>query len=138
MTLLNASGEATLPTEDQLKEADSLVELITLTFATADDGRPFWVYAAIRPSRYQAFMADTTAKNHINVDDYGWAIAFGYGTEVPAETKQQMVEIYGFDENYPATLLKKAKEENAGRAKKKEDDRLAGIVAMLKAQQKPT
>ncbi|MDZ4858034.1 MAG: helix-turn-helix transcriptional regulator [Candidatus Hydrogenedentes bacterium] len=88
-----------------LTERDGLKRTISLIFGLLDTGKPFWLYAAVRPSRYKAFL---TAQNKGTLDlhkfdPYGEIIVSGEGNAPPDEVTLKVAEIYQID---PVKLTK--------------------------------
>lgn len=134
-SILNESGELPEPTAEDLLAADEAAEILALTTGATDEGKPYWMYAAILPSKYQAFMEATKARQRIEISDYGRPLRYGFDAAVPPDVQEEMKREYGFDKDYVPTLIKKATAEREAFLKAKENARINGIVAMLKKQQ---
>ncbi|NBO17927.1 MAG: hypothetical protein EBV03_01640 [Proteobacteria bacterium] len=89
---------------------EDLKRTIVLLYGMMDGGAPFWVFAAIRPSRYQQFL---TAQKEGKVDleqfaVYGELIISGEGKTPPDEVILKVAEMYQSD---PAAFAKTVAEE---------------------------
>jgi hypothetical protein len=95
-----------------------------------DNGNPFWVYVAVKPSKYQPFLAaqkDGTLDLY-NFDGFGEIIVSGESRVPPDEVTLKVAEMYQTD---PSTLFNKtdpvqdaeALAESIKDAKKKKKDK---------------
>jgi hypothetical protein len=132
MAILNQSGDLVAPSASELDEADADNEMYTLTIGTTDDGKPYWMYAAIVPSLYQDFIAAAAAGQRIEINDYGYALKFGFDAVPPAEVKEEMKRKYGFDENYEAKLAAEIEKERKAFLERQEDERIKAYLAPKK------
>lgn len=83
-----------MTTETELK--DALTRTIVLIYGLLEDGAPFWLYAAVKPSKYQAFLAaqkDGTL-NLYEFKPYGEIIVSGKGKTPPDEVTLKVAEMY--------------------------------------------
>ncbi|HEU5380287.1 MAG TPA: hypothetical protein VFV38_33095 [Ktedonobacteraceae bacterium] len=119
-------------TAEELLEADSDSVVIVLDRGIAVDGRACWVYIAVRPSKYDAFMHAVKMRVHKNYEDYGTVLRYGYGGEVPASVKEEMKHCYGCDDNYMDNLLKDVKSARVAFLQEKEDRKIKEFLAMMK------
>ena len=120
----NASGQLTHPTEEELASADANSNILVYMTSTLADGRPYYAYVAIKPSRYSEFMALCEAKQEIILEEYGEIIASGFESSPPPEVIAMMRNTYGFDENYLEKLRKEVSTQ-----------RMDAIVNLLKKNQ---
>jgi len=132
--VFDESGKLKPPTAEELAEADRDTAILCYTTGVLDDGRPYYAYIAVTPSRYSEFMQKTKARYVMVLGEYGTVIAAGFETEAPAEVKQEMRDKYGFDEEYQEKLIQRVRAEQDTFMKAKEDKRIMDIVAMLKTQ----
>src|ERR1700753_2262130 len=75
---------------------DDLKRIIVLIYGMLENGNPFWVFAAIRPSLYQPFIAaqkDGTL-NLYDFTPYGEIIISGEGKAPPDEITLKVAEMY--------------------------------------------
>ncbi len=89
-------------TTDQNKDLNT--RTIVLIYGLMEDGGSFWLYAAIKPSKYQAFLAaqkDGTL-NLYEFAPYGEIIVSGKGKSPPDDITLKVAEMYQTD---PATLF---------------------------------
>jgi hypothetical protein len=83
-------------TEPQKPNADDLTRIIVLIYGTLEGGSPFWVYAAIKPSKYQGFQL-AKKENKINLHEFtsfGEIIVSGEGKSPPDEITLKVAEMY--------------------------------------------
>lgn len=94
---------------DELREAvDSAVEIIVLVRGTLADGRAFWAYASMPPSRYPAYKAMETAGQSYRLEDWGTILRHGLGEEPPLDVKVEMHDAYGADDQFETNMLRLA------------------------------
>jgi len=92
------------------KPNDDLKRTIVLIYGMLESGAPFWVFAAVRPGKYQAFLAaykDNTLDIH-HFEAYGEIIVCGEGKSPPDDITLKVAEMYQTDS---ATLMKAMKDE---------------------------
>ena len=90
---------------DQTQKFDDLTRIILLVYGMFGDGKPFWVYVAIKPSQYQDFQKahkDGTVDLY-NFSPFGEIIVSGEGRNPPDEVTLKVAEMYQTD---PSTLFK--------------------------------
>jgi len=97
-------------TEHQPANPD-LIRTIVLVYGMLDSGGPFWVFVAVRPTKYQAFL---TAQKEGTLDlykfeGYGEIIVSGEGRMPPDEVTLKVAEMYQTD---PATIFQAIDKEN--------------------------
>jgi len=82
---------------------DNNIGIITLVTGHIEDGKPYYAYAIIPPSKYLAFKE---AEKHGDYDlaDYGEIIAHGHGAEPSAEVKKEIEEKYGANHEFEDEL----------------------------------
>jgi hypothetical protein len=81
------------------KPNPDLTRTIVLVYGMLESGSPFWVYVAVKPSKYQAFM---TAQKDGTLDlykfePYGEIIVSGEGRMPPDEVTLKVAEMYQTD-----------------------------------------
>lgn len=89
---------------DATELKDAITRTIVLVYGLLEDGGPFWLYAAVKPSKYPVFLAaqkDGTL-NLYDFKPYGEIIVSGKGKAPPDEVTLKVAEMYQTD---PATLL---------------------------------
>lgn len=86
------------------QDKDLTTRTIVLIYGLLEDGGSFWVYAAVKPSKYQSFMAAQKdgSLNLYNFLPYGEIIVSGKGKSPPDEVTLKVAEMYQTD---PATLF---------------------------------
>jgi len=132
---LENSGRLKILTDAELaaSEGDSVV--IVYNRGKLEDGSPYWLYIAVKPSKYREYVEKTSKHEMITFSDYGEIIKYGYEESVPDDIRIEMEREYGCNENYLDTLTKKLRAEQVAFLNKKEDKRITDIVAMLKKKQ---
>lgn len=84
---------------EQKPNADLLTRIIVLLYAMLENGNPCWIYAAVKPSKYQAFL-NAQKEGKLNVYDfapYGEIIVSGEGKSPPDEITLKVAEMYQTD-----------------------------------------
>jgi len=132
--VFEASGKLVPPTVEELAEADREAAVLCYTTGEMNDGRHYYAYIAVIPSRYREFMQKTTAREIITLGDYGTVIVADFQTEAPPDVKQEMHEKYGFDDSYQEKIIQRVYGERNAFMKAKEEKRIMDIVLMLKKQ----
>jgi hypothetical protein len=91
-------------TETVEQNKDTNTRTIVLIYGLTEDGTQFWIYAAVKPSKYAAFMADQKAGtlDLYKFTPYGEIIVSGKGKSPPDEITLKVAEMYQTD---PATLF---------------------------------
>jgi|SRR5579884_2630732 len=127
----DASGQLKPLTEAELavRDDDPTSAVIVRVIGTLDTGGPFWLYLAVKPSKYAEFMQ---CEGSIRYADYGTVLRYGFDKEVPAAIKEEMKQSHGCDDSFLAAVIGEAKAAQAKFLKQQEGQRLNDIVAMLK------
>ncbi len=76
-----------LPSEEDIAAADEHLEIIALSQGITDDGKPYWAYVTIAPSKFKEF---SQAASPIKLTDYGTVIRAGIGDEPPQDVRDEM------------------------------------------------
>ena len=89
---------------DAKSKPDDLTRIIVLIYGMLDSGKPFWTFAAIKPSKYQEFQQ---AQKDGKIDLYqfkpfGEIIVSGEGKSPPEDVTLKVAELYQTD---PDTLI---------------------------------
>jgi hypothetical protein len=78
---------------------EDLKRTIVLLYGIMDNGKPFWVFAAVRPSKYQQFVTaqkdNTLLLSQFGV--FGELIISGEGKSPPDEVILKVAEMYQTD-----------------------------------------
>ncbi len=88
---------------EQTENTNELTRTIILVYGLLTSGEPFWVFVAVRPSQYQAFIA-AQKDGSLNLHEfapYGEIIVSGEGKSPPDEVTIKVAEMYQTD---PAKL----------------------------------
>ena len=81
------------------KDKDALARVIVLIYGMLEGGKPFWVYAAVKPSKYDEFNK-LKGENKIdlqNFDPFGELIIAGEGQTPPIDVTLKVAEVYQTD-----------------------------------------
>lgn len=102
--------------EHMLREskADERVVIYELATTQTPEGKDFWLYLAIKPTKYEAYKTMQEAGNpsgkSIVFSDYGTVLLTGWGREPSDEVKNFMEEQFGvihtFEEDVHTRLQK--------------------------------
>jgi len=80
----------------QANTIEDLKRIIVLIYGILGNGNPFWVFAAVRPSKYQPFM--TAQKegtlNLYQFEPFGEIIVSGEGKAPPEDIILKVAEMY--------------------------------------------
>jgi len=126
------NGVLEVPSKEELEELDIDTYIISYTDGTMSDGRPFYAYIAVVPSKYQEFHEKTTAQQPIVLNDYGIVITADFAPEPPPEIIDYMRENYLFDESLSDQLQNELATQRAKYIEKKELSRVQDIVEQMK------
>jgi hypothetical protein len=131
------SGKLKAPTAAELAAADADPNsyIIVLDQGTMRNGNPYWVYLAVKPSKYKEFIQATKARKSITHKNFGTVLKYGFDKQVPLAAQEEMKQKHGFDENYLQKLAKDLKAAKTQFDKQQEDKKIGDIVAMLKMKQ---
>lgn len=80
-------------------QADPLARVIVLIYGLLETGKPFWLYAAVKPSQYQNFLK-VQKEGKLNLQafaEYGELIIAGEGQAPPVEVTLKVAEVYQTD-----------------------------------------
>ena len=85
-------------TETQPTNND-LTRTIILVYGLLENGNPFWVFVAVKPSKYQDFMKAQKdgSLNLYQFTTYGEIIVSGVGTSPPDDITIKVAEMYQTD-----------------------------------------
>ncbi len=95
---------------DSKPNTDDLTRIIALIYGMLESGSPFWLFAAVKPSKYQAFLAAQKegALDLYHFDSYGEIIISGEGKAPPDDITLKVAEMY---QTSPEVLMQAMKEE---------------------------
>ena len=79
--------------------ADDLKRTIVLIYGVLDSGSPFWVFAAVKPSKYQTFQTayKEGALDIHKFELYGEVLVCGEGKGPPDDVTLKVAEMYQTD-----------------------------------------
>jgi len=128
----DSSGQVKQPSPEELAKTDQTKAILSYIHGTMDDGRPYWAYVAVRPSKYQEFYVLTVSMKPMVIGNYGTVVAAGFESTPPQEVVMEMREVYGFDDQFEAKLKTEALKQREALFDKQEAKRIDDIVGMLK------
>jgi hypothetical protein len=127
------TGKLQEPTAEQLAEGDKNSAVLSYIHGKSQ-GKPFWAYVAVKPSKYKEFHELNCAKKRYAIEDYGIIVASGEGEKPPESIIKEMRDRYGFKDNFGEELKQEAIRQNKIFFDKKEAERLKDIITMLQKQ----
>jgi hypothetical protein len=77
-------------------EQDKLSRVIVLVWGKLENGNPFWLFAAVKPTKYHAFLGAQQA-GEVDVyqfEPYGEIIVSGEGDYPPDDVTTKVAEMY--------------------------------------------
>lgn len=95
---------------EQPSQASDLTRIIVLIYGLLESGGPFWLFAAVKPSRYKPFL-DAQKQGTLNLyhfDSYGEIIVSGEGRTPPDNITLKVAEMY---QTTPETLMQAMKDD---------------------------
>jgi hypothetical protein len=128
----DSSGKRKEPTAEEWREADEKDAILSLSCGIAADGRPYYAYIAVIPSKYAEFYRLSAQHQQFTLEDYGIIVASDYQATPPQDVADWMRDEYGFDENFQNQLKEQFQKEGIKFLDKQEDTRIMDIVSMLK------
>ena len=93
-----------MPSEKELLEADKKTGLVHLMCGKTGDGKDFYAYINVLPSRYEDFLLISRAREQMNLSEFGEILESGFGREPPAEVRRMMEDKYQVDHDFMAHL----------------------------------
>ncbi len=94
---------------EQKSATDDLTRIIVLLYGMLESGGPFWLFAAVKPSRYQPMLAAQKegGLDLYHFENYGEIIVSGEGKSPPDDITLKVAEMY---QTSPETLMQAMKE----------------------------
>ena len=86
-------------TDPKKPNPDDLTRIIVLIYGMMESGQAFWVYAAVKPSRYQPFL-DAHKEGKIDLHQFlpfGEIIVSGEGKSPPEDITLKVAQMYQTD-----------------------------------------
>lgn len=96
---------------------DDKIGMIELCQGRDEDGRDFWAYLCLYPSKYKEYKERSAKGEALSPLDFGEALRTGWGTYPSEETQREMEEKYGLNHE---TFLEDDIKERLRSADKKE------------------
>ena len=125
-------GTLELPTDQELVLLDKDNAILAYSQGIMEDGRAYWAYIAVIPSRYREFRTLTAARTSLQLRDYGEIIDAGYGEDAPESVHETMRREYGFNPAFKQHIIDDITAQQRAFVQAREDQRIDDIVAMLK------
>jgi hypothetical protein len=87
------------PNDKAANEKLDLMRTIILVYGLLEDGNTFWVFVAVKPSKYQAFLTAQKdgSLNLYQFAPFGEIIVSGVGKSPPDEITIKVAEMYQTD-----------------------------------------
>lgn len=131
--IFHPDGTMSPPSADELADADATTVVVALVTGTDPDGRDFYAFVAVRPSRYREFHTLTTAGSRIVLSDFGAVLASGSGGEPTDEVRAEINRRYGYDVALVEKLTGEVEAERRAHGAAAEAARVMDIVQKLKS-----
>jgi hypothetical protein len=125
------NGNVIEPSAAEYALADKDTKILSYTHGVTEDGKPFYAFVEVYPSKYKEFHRKTAAKEPFVIHEYGTIVEGAYEAAPSREVMERM-RAKGFDENFEEKLKQEAKQELAAFMEHHELDRIQDIVSMLK------
>ncbi len=79
--------------------SNATARIIVLLYGSMTNGKPFWLFAAVKPESYEAFQQAQKDKtlNFNAFEPYGEVIVAGEGQTPPPEVTLKIAEVYQTD-----------------------------------------
>lgn len=84
---------------------DANGSILHLTSGLDANGREYYAYMFIQPSKYQEFLENAERAKSFNLEDFGLVIESGFGSLPPKDVQKKMEEEYFFNHEYEDLLL---------------------------------
>ncbi|TVQ84131.1 MAG: hypothetical protein EA357_03465 [Micavibrio sp.] len=88
-------------TTEQWQKLDEQFSMVELCSGADAEGRSYWAYLSLYPSRYREFRENAAGGVSMRLTDYGEVLATGWGPMPPALIKAKMEEKYGLNHQNP-------------------------------------
>lgn len=95
-----------MPSQAQLQEADGRLGIVHVISGKDANGKDFYAYVSVRPSRYEEFILISRAGEEMDVAEFGNVLESGFGREPSPEIRRHMEEKYGVDHHFLTNLQK--------------------------------
>jgi hypothetical protein len=133
----DTDGSVKQSSAEELAEADRHSAILAYIHGVMNDGRPYYAYVAVLPSKYREFYELNASRTPFVIEDYGVVITSGYEAYPPAEVVQDMKLRYGFDDQFQSKLVEQVREQQKLFIKTQDDKRIHDALAFLKARGNP-
>jgi len=130
--LFNPDGKVKVPSQAELEAIDRHTFIIAYTNGTMADGRPYYAYIAVQPSKYQEFHDMTAAGKPLVMSHYGQVIIADFAVRPPQDIVDYMREEYGFEDNLESGLQQQLTLQRGAFIQQNEVSRLQYIASMMK------
>ena len=97
--------------EHMLKEskADERLSIYELASSKTADGRDFYAYLAIIPSKYDAYKTAASSGESVKFTEYGDVILTGWGKQPTSEIESEMEDLFHMNHNFESEIMEYAK-----------------------------
>jgi len=94
-----------------LKEskADERLSIYELVSSTTADGRDFYAYIAIIPSKYEAYKIAAASGDSVKFTEYGDIVLTGWGKYPTKEIENQMEDLFHMNHNFESEIMEYTK-----------------------------
>lgn len=127
------NGTLEPPPQAALEAADDDTLIITYTTGKLADGRPYYAFISVKPSRYKAFNDAMKSKKPVCLKDYGDILACDFTEQPSAEVISHMHKAYGYNDNFMPKLQDELTKQRLAYNAMQEEIRLGDIVKKLKS-----
>lgn len=129
------SGTVKLPNDEELTRLDANSAIVMLTQGKMADGRSYYAYVAVKPSKYRMFQKLTSMKQPLVLSEFGEVIAAGFTYNPPPEVVEKMRMKYGCNPQFQNEMVSEAIRQQQVFLMKKEKERADEFVGILKRKQ---
>ena len=105
---------ASLPTRKELEKADEEIGILHMCAGQTADGRDFYAYVNMQPSRYLEYIEATERGDAVVLSEYGEIIESGFGAVPPESVQKAMNEKYQADQTFFEELARYMLEGDSG------------------------
>lgn len=88
--------------KEDFKEADSKVGIVEICSLTTEDGKDFYAYISIKPSKYEEYRRVNENRETVDLNEYGRILYKDWGKGPSADVRRMMEEKYNVNHNFEA------------------------------------
>ena len=126
-----STGKLNPPPADELAKLDDTAAVLSYMTGQMPDGRPYYAFVAVLPSRYIEFHNKTKDRAPLVLGEYGVVLKAGFEEKAPPDVVEYMHQEYGYNEKYESILARKLDAERKAYFKQQQEDRIQNALAML-------